>query len=128
LATNNFDITIKPHLSPVVPVIEVPQVLEVVVDEPEKTDYVVKSLRMSYSTRETIVVEYSGFTGQSGEWITVIAKGKADNEWGNFQYARGASGELKFEWLNLPPDEYEVRAYRGGMDYTVMGRYSFTVN
>lgn len=113
-------------ITPVVQAAEIIEVIEVA-QEPEKTDYVVKSQRTSYSTREDIVVEYSGFTGQSGEWINVIAKGKADNEWGNFQYTRGTSGELKFEWLNLTPGEYEIRAYQGSMDYTVKGRFSFRV-
>lgn len=117
----------QPVITPVVQPAEIIEVIEVA-QEPEKTDYVVKSLRSSYSTRETIVVEYSGFTGQSGEWINVIAKGKADNEWGNFQYTKGTEGELIFEWLNLSPGEYEIRAYQGGMDYTVKGRFSFRVD
>lgn len=81
-----------------------------------------------YGREDKIVVEYSGFPEGSGAWINVVPKGSRDDEWGNYQYTKGSSGRLEFEFTwGLEPGAYEVRGYLSSSDQTVRARHTFTV-
>jgi len=63
-----------------------------------------------YSPEEKIVVNFSGFSGASRDWVGLAAKGLADEKYTSWQYTGGAiSGALTFN--GLPYGEYEVRGY-----------------
>lgn len=81
-----------------------------------------------YGKNDKVVVEYKGFPERSGAWINVVPKGSREDEWGNYQYTKGASGKLEFEFTwGLEPGEYEVRGYFSSSDTDVKARYTFTV-
>lgn len=87
-----------------------------------------KTARQSYSPTEAIVVEYSGFPGNSTDWITVVPNYYPEGKYAEWFYTGGKrSDTLTFK--ALPEGEYEVRAFFNwptGL-YVVKARHAFTV-
>ncbi|MBK9272324.1 MAG: hypothetical protein IPM48_12085 [Saprospiraceae bacterium] len=70
----------------------------------------VNSSKPVYAPGENIVVNFSGFSGASRDWVGLAAKGLADDKYTSWQYTGGAiSGTLTFN--GLPYGDYEVRGY-----------------
>lgn len=69
----------------------------------------VKTNKTTYSVGENIDVSYSGFSGSSSDWITIIPEGEAENEWGAYQYLGGPSGKVTMNASS--PGTYEIRGY-----------------
>lgn len=112
-----------------------PQVLSRIkaVDQPRDmpvaaTGVKVRTLNPAYRPGQAIEVEYSGLPGNNRDWLTVVARGTPDHNYGQWFYTQGRrQGQLSFEPLS--PGDYEVRIYldwpNGG--YDVAARRSFTV-
>lgn len=63
-----------------------------------------------FAPGEMITVNYSGFQGVSKDWISIAAKGLADDKYTVWQYTPGGSnGSLSFN--GMPSGEYELRGY-----------------
>jgi hypothetical protein len=80
-----------------------------------------------FSSSETITVQYFGTTGDSHDWYTVVPKGTADNETGQWDRVNDVSGT--WEVSGLSPGEYEVRIYLDyrNKGYVVTDRLPFSV-
>jgi hypothetical protein len=81
-----------------------------------------------YAPDQSIVVEFSGFPGNKGDWITVVQASARPDSYAEWDYTGGkSSGSLTFKGLSA--GSYEVRGYynwpAGG--YTVQARHAFTV-
>jgi hypothetical protein len=63
-----------------------------------------------YDAQEPIVVDYAGFPGEEGDWITVVRRTRPDNEYAEWHYL-GERQEGTLTFSGLPPGEYEVRGY-----------------
>jgi hypothetical protein len=99
-----------------------------VVIESKPTGVYVRTQNAVYGKNEKVVVEYNGFPEGSGAWINVVPKASREDEWGNYQYTKGASGKLEFEFSwGLEPGVYEVRGYFSSSDNSIKSRYTFTV-
>jgi hypothetical protein len=63
-----------------------------------------------YAPGEKIVVNYSGFPGNSRDWISIADPTSADDKYILWQYTNGnRSGTMEFD--GRPSGEYEIRGY-----------------
>jgi TolB-like protein len=88
----------------------------------------VKTIKKTYSSDESIIVQFGNFKGTKNEWISIAQKNEPKEKFQVFQYTKSrSSGELTFD--SLPQGEYEVRAYlRYDVgSYDIGARYSFVV-
>ena len=88
---------------------------------------VVKTTKQIYSPVEPILVDFAGFPGNSGDWITVVPKFTAEGKYAEWFWTDGKkNGRLTFK--ALPEGEYEVRAFfnwpAGG--FVVRARHTFS--
>ena len=86
--------------------------------------------KIAYSSGEPVKVRYSGAPGATGDWISVVRVGIADNEAGkNWQWIPGGYQHGYMTFYISSPGEYEVRVYynyrRNG--YLVSARQQFTI-
>lgn len=85
----------------------------------------VKTLQPSYKQSEEIVVQFSGFPGNSKDWISLAQPGSAEDKYIVWQYTNGKqSGTMDF--AGLPEGNYEVRSYFNN-ESKIRSRYAFTV-
>lgn len=76
-------------------------------------------------TGEAILVTYSGFPGNSNDWIVVVPATYTDEQLGQWFYTEGkTSGTMTF--TALPSGIYEARGYFKN-SYKVETRYRFTI-
>lgn len=73
--------------------------------------------KSSYSTGESITVNFSGMQGSRFDWITLVKADAPDTKYGDWTYTNGVkSGSYTFN--GAPTGDYEIRAYfdwpRGG--------------
>ncbi len=96
--------------------------------EEKPTGVYVRAMKPVYRKDDKIIVEYNDFPVTSGAWVNIVQKGNRDDDWGTYQYTKGKSGKLEFEFTwGLEPGDYEVRGYFSSSDYTVKARYAFKV-
>ncbi len=78
-----------------------------------------------FAPGEKIAVNYSGFQGSGKDWISIAAKGLADDKYTVWQYTPGgSSGTVTFDGMAY--GEYELRGYYNN-EWTVRTRVSFRV-
>ncbi|MEI7586922.1 hypothetical protein [Runella sp.] len=78
-----------------------------------------------YPPNERIVVNFSGFSGNAKDWISIAQPGSADDKYILWQYTNGKqSGTVDF--AGLPEGNYEVRSYFNN-ESVIKSRYAFTV-
>ncbi|NEQ99980.1 MAG: hypothetical protein F6K30_25315 [Cyanothece sp. SIO2G6] len=88
----------------------------------------IQAEKSTYTLNEPIVINYSGFLGDSQDWVTVVPVGTPDNAYRHWFYTKGnTSGTHTFN--ELPAGEYEVRGYFKWPDggYTVQTRSQFRI-
>ena len=69
----------------------------------------IKTNKTTYAVGENIDVTYSGFSGNSSDWITIIPEGEAENEWGTYQYLGEVSGRVNMKAPSA--GTYEILGY-----------------
>ncbi|OGU76531.1 MAG: hypothetical protein A2W11_02450 [Ignavibacteria bacterium RBG_16_35_7] len=78
-----------------------------------------------YAPRESIVVTYSGFPGNSRDWISIATQGSGDDKYVAWKYTGGnTSGTLSFDGINY--GDFEIRGYYND-ELIVRTRTSFRV-
>lgn len=78
-----------------------------------------------YAPGERIVVNFSGFSGNAKDWISIAQPGSADDKYIVWEYINGnRSGSVSFN--GLPYGNYEIRGYYNN-ESTVRVRVSFKV-
>ncbi|MBI5917226.1 MAG: hypothetical protein HY842_17785 [Bacteroidetes bacterium] len=81
--------------------------------------------KSSFSVGEKITVHYSGMPGNAQDWVSLVEKGKPDNQFGPWKYTESKKdGSMLFD--ALPAGEYETRAYFNN-GYNVEKRVYFSV-
>lgn len=77
---------------------------------------------------DSVVVSWKGTPGNAQDWVTVVKKGAADTEWGQWTYTAGKK-DGSFKATGLTAGDYEARLYfdypNGG--FKVIERISFKV-
>ncbi len=86
-----------------------------------------KTERSAYLPTEKITVVFSGFPGNSKDWIDIVPASYGDGQGqGNWKYTNGAqNGTMEFG--ALPEGNYEVRVFFNNETSPVRVRYPFTV-
>jgi Mannan-binding protein len=79
-----------------------------------------------YRENDQPVVYWEGMPGSNMAWVSIVPRGTADGEWGDWTYTRGASSGSFTATRPLAAGEYEVRAYGDAMS-PVMDRLPFRV-
>ncbi len=87
---------------------------------------IVKTQKDVYAPNEGIVINYSGFPGNTNDWINVVPASYKDEQLAQWFLTDGnQSGNMNF--TGLPVGNYEVRAYFNN-EYKVRARYPFVVS
>lgn len=86
-----------------------------------------KTEKPVYLPSEKVKVTFSGFPGNSKDWIDVVPAAYADGQGqGNWQFTNGTqSGTMEFN--GFPEGNYEVRVFFNNESSPVRYRYPFTV-
>lgn len=80
----------------------------------------------TFKANQPIPVRFANMPGHRSDWITVIAKGALETEWGAWQYTGGGrDGELVLTGQRA--GEYEVRAYAERPWRTIVARVFITI-
>jgi hypothetical protein len=66
--------------------------------------------KASYAPDEAIPIEYTGFPGNSQDWLTLVKKDAPPNTYGEWFYTGGKKAG-SFQFKGLAAGEYQVRAY-----------------
>jgi hypothetical protein len=79
----------------------------------------ITSNKARYAPNESIQIEYTGFPGNSQDWLTLVRKDAPPNTYGEWFYTQGKkTGSYQFK--GLAAGDYQVRAYlnwpSGGFD------------
>jgi hypothetical protein len=78
-----------------------------------------------YAPEERIVVNFSGFSGNAKDWISIAQPGSADDKYIVWEYINGnRSGSVSFN--GLPYGDYEIRGYYNN-EGIIRTRVSFKV-
>lgn len=78
-----------------------------------------------YAPGERIVVNFSGFSGNAKDWISIAQPGSADDKYIVWEYINGnRSGSVSFN--GLPYGNYEIRGYYNN-ESVIRARASFKV-
>jgi hypothetical protein len=101
----------------------------VVVQAPPPREFRSRYLHLDrgwYRPNEQPIVYWDNLPQANGAWVSIVPRGTADGEWGDWSYTRGAASGSFTARNPLPAGEYEVRAYGGSMS-PVVDRLIFTV-
>jgi hypothetical protein len=86
----------------------------------------VRVLQVAYKPNEKITVQFSGFPGNSNDWISLAQPGMPGDKYIVWKYTeKKQSGTMEF--AGLPEGAYEVRAYFNN-ESVIRSRYAFTVS
>jgi hypothetical protein len=80
----------------------------------------------TYDTATPVTVDFSGLPGNQLDWIAIAPAGSADSTYTTSQYTNGqVMGSMQF--ANLPPGNYEARAYANNTFQVLARSSAFTV-